>query len=624
MGRGLLKLPGIRPVLALASALVLLQAMTIIMQAKWLAQAITALFQGSPVTGQYPVLLLFLAAFAARYSLSFWLQLIASRYAEKTGNSLRRQMVEQWFRLGPRFAKTEGTGHLVTLARQGTAQYKTYLELFIPRMLGMGFTPIVILFYVFKLDMMSGVILTLTLPILIVFMILVGLAAQRKIDGQFKSYKALANHFVDTLRGLETLKTLGQSRKHGETIIRVSQRYRKATMSTLRMAFLSSFALDFFTMLSVASVAVGLGLRLTEGHMLLGPALTVLILAPEYFLPVRMVGADYHATLDGKEAGEAISQMIERGKLAERKQKEAYTSAVLHGESEKNGEISSPEPSSGQSGVNPSTIRVVLREVNARSDVDASSLKPSWKATSRLALTNVQVRHQEDGPCSLNDVTFQVSDFGKVGIIGASGAGKSTLIDVLAGFQQLTSGQILYNGQPLSPELMEDWRKQTAAIPQHPSIFSGSLADNVRFYMPEASDAEVTDAIHAAGLHKLTSSLPNGLQELIGAGGRQLSGGQEQRVALARALLSTRPILLLDEPTAHLDVETEYELKQTMLPLFEGKLVFLATHRLHWMPHMDRIIVMDGGTVAETGTHEELLVRQGVYYKMIQAQMEAV
>lgn len=624
MGRGLLKLPGIRPVLALASTLVLLQAMTIIMQAKWLAQAITALFEGSTVTEQYPVLLWFLAAFAARYAISFWLQLIASRFAEKTGNDLRQQMVQQWFRLGPRFAKTEGTGHLVTLAREGTAQYKTYLELFIPRMLGMGFTPIVILLYVFKLDMMSGVILTLTLPILIVFMILVGLAAQRKIDGQFKSYKALANHFVDTLRGLETLKTLGQSGRHGETIIRVSQRYRKATMSTLRMAFLSSFALDFFTMLSVASVAVGLGLRLTEGHMLLGPALTVLILAPEYFLPVRMVGADYHATLDGKEAGEAISQMIERGKLAERKQQEEHTSAVLHDVSEKNGESSSPEPFSGPSDVPPSTIRVVLREVNARSGVAASSSKLFWEATCRVALTNVQVRHEEDGPCSLNDVTFQVSGPGKVGIIGASGAGKSTLIDVLAGFQPLTSGQFLYNGQPLSPEMMDDWRKQTAAIPQHPYIFSGSLADNIRFYMPEASDAEVAEAIHAAGLNKLASSLPNGLQELIGAGGRQLSGGQEQRVALARALLSARPILLLDEPTAHLDVETEYELKQTMLPLFEGKLVFLATHRLHWMPHMDRIIVMDGGTVAETGTHEELLARQGVYYQMIQAQMEAV
>lgn len=638
MGRGLMKLPGIRPVLALASTLVMLQAMTIIMQAKWLAQAITALFEGSSVTEQYPVLLLFLAAFAARYALSFWLQLVTSRYAEKTGTDLRRQMVEQWFRLGPCYAKTEGTGHLVTLAREGTAQYKTYLELFIPRMLGIGFTPIVILLYVFKLDLMSGVILMLTLPILIVFMILIGLAAQRKIDGQFRSYKALANHFVDTLRGLETLKTLGQSKTHEGSILRVSQRYRKATMSTLRMAFLSSFALDFFTMLSVASVAVGLGLRLTEGHMLLGPALTVLILAPEYFLPVRMLGADYHATLDGKEAGAAINQVIERGKAAEQQQKEAYANVVAHSVTAEDEAGSTPSLSLGKRKAGTSTIRVVLNDKTAAGHlapdpasvsttpelVSSSSSVFSWNENSRLALTDVQVRHDEDGPYSLKDVTFQITGLGKIGIIGASGAGKSTLINVLAGFQLPTSGQVLANGQPVTPDMLESWRRQTAAIPQHPYIFSGSLADNVRFYMPEASDAEVAKAISAAGITKLLSSLSGGLHEFIGAGGRQLSGGQEQRVALARALLSQRNILLLDEPTAHLDVETEYELKQTMLPLFEGKLVFLATHRLHWMPHMDRIIVMDGGTVAETGTHQELLARQGVYYQMIQAQMEAI
>ncbi|WP_405170959.1 thiol reductant ABC exporter subunit CydD [Paenibacillus sp. FSL H8-0280] len=635
MGRGLLKLPGIRPVLALASALVMLQAMTIIMQAKWLAQAITALFEGSSVTEQYPVLLLFLAAFAARYALSFWLQLVTSRYAERTGTDLRRQMVEQWFRLGPRYAKTEGTGHLVTLAREGTAQFKTYLELFIPRMLGIGFTPIVILLYVFKLDLMSGVILMLTLPILIVFMILIGLAAQRKIDGQFRSYKALANHFVDTLRGLETLKTLGQSKTHEGSILRVSQRYRKATMSTLRMAFLSSFALDFFTMLSVASVAVGLGLRLTEGHMLLGPALTVLILAPEYFLPVRMLGADYHATLDGKEAGTAINQVIERGKAAEQKQKEAYANVVADPVTSED-EAGSTPLSLGKRKAATSTIRVVLNDKTAAGHLAPASASVSttpelvsssvfsWNENSRLALTDVQVRHDDEGPYSLKDVTFQITGLGKIGIIGASGAGKSTLIDVLAGFQLPTSGQVLANGQPVTQDMLESWRRQTAAIPQHPYIFSGSLADNVRFYMPEASDAEVAKAISTAGLTKLLTSLSGGLHEPIGAGGRQLSGGQEQRVALARALLSKRNILLLDEPTAHLDVETEYELKQTMLPLFERKLVFLATHRLHWMPHMDRIIVMDGGTVAETGTHQELLARQGVYYQMIQAQMEAI
>lgn len=653
MGRGLMKLPGIRPVLALASVLVLLQAMTIIMQAKWLAQVITALFEGAAVSSQVTVLMLFLAAFAARYALSFWLQLVTTRYAERTGTDLRRQMTEQWFRLGPRYAKTEGTGHLVTLAREGIAQYKTYLELFIPRMLGTGFTPVILLLYVFKLDTLSGVILMLTLPILIVFMILIGLATQRKIDGQFKSYKALANHFVDTLRGLETLKTLGQSKTHEGSIMRVSQRYRKATMSTLRMAFLSSFALDFFTMLSVASVAVGLGLRLTEGNMLLGPALTVLILAPEYFLPVRMLGADYHATLDGKEAGEAINEVIARGKAAEQREMEAYAGVVHHGnglEGHTKSDISNRLNTSSipDTPATPTPAALRLRVVfnrdkhemrlsdassnrganaespNALNSVDLADPMFSWGDCSRFALTDIQVQHEAEGPYSLRDVTFQLTGLGKIGIIGASGAGKSTLIDVLAGFQLPTVGQVLINGQSLTPELLRAWRSQTAAIPQHPYIFSGSIADNIRFYVPEASDAEVAQAAQAAGLTKLLSSLPDGLHEEIGAGGRQLSGGQEQRVALARALLSERSVLLLDEPTAHLDVETEYELKQTMLPLFEGKLVFLATHRLHWMPHMDRIIVMEGGTVAEMGTHQELLARRGVYYHMIQAQMEAI
>ncbi|WP_434748969.1 ABC transporter ATP-binding protein/permease [Paenibacillus amylolyticus] len=663
MGRGLMKLPGIRPVLALASALVLLQAMTIIMQAKWLAQAITALFEGATVSSQYPVLLLFLAAFAARYALSFWLHLVTTRYAERTGTDLRRQMTEQWFRLGPRYAKTEGTGHLVTLAREGISQYKTYLELFIPRMLGMGFTPVVILVYVFRLDTMSGVILMLTLPILILFMILIGLATQRKIDGQFKSYKALANHFVDTLRGLETLKTLGQSKTHEGSIMRVSQRYRKATMSTLRMAFLSSFALDFFTMLSVASVAVGLGLRLTEGHMTLLPALTVLILAPEYFLPVRMLGADYHATLDGKEAGEAINKVIERGRAAEQRQHKAYAGMVERTE-EAQSAVTSPElqqtmdrpiPSQPHTSVSSSQLRVVFNRdrhgvhpvAPASTSFSTSSSSASvhdadpgssgnlnygddsvslfsWEEHSRLALTGIQVQHEAEGPYSIRDVTFQLKGFGKIGIIGASGAGKSTLIDVLAGFQLPTAGQVLVDGQHLTLDLLEAWRSQTAAIPQHPYIFSGSIADNIRFYVPEASDAEVAQAAQVAGLTKLLSAMPSGLHEQIGAGGRQISGGQEQRVALARALLSERSVLLLDEPTAHLDVETEYELKQTMLPLFEGKLVFLATHRLHWMPHMDRIIVMDHGTVAEIGTHQELIARKGAYYHMIQAQMEAI
>lgn len=477
---------------------------------------------------------------------------------------------------------------MVTLVLEGVTKFRTYLELIIPRMVGMAVTPALLLIYVFTLDTSSGVILTLTMPIIIVFMILIGMTARKQMDRQLKSYRTLSNHFVDSLRGLETLKFLGRSRSHSESIAKVSDRYRSATMRTLRVAFLSSFALDFFTMLSVASVAVSLGLRLVNEQMTLVTGLTILILAPEYFLPVRLVGADFHATLDGKEAGEAMKSIIDR---------EMVQAKLL-------------EPG-GQ------------KEMTGLGGAWSGDFF-TWNNNSRLKLEGVGVTYEADGVSSLEAVHLEFSGYRKIGIIGESGAGKSTLVDILGGFLHPTSGTLTINGNRVSALTDERWRKQTAYIPQRPYIFSGTLADNVRFYYPEASQEAVAAALKSAGLSKLVSSLPEGLNEMIGGGGRSLSGGQEQRVALARALLSSRPIMLLDEPTAHLDIETEYELKETMLPLFEGKLVFLATHRLHWMIDMDLIVVMQRGRVAEIGTHDELTARKGAYYELIQSQLEGI
>lgn len=581
MGRNLLNYPGIRPVLALEAALSLAQGGAIILQANWLAEAISALFAGEPLHGQYRAADLFLLAFLARHGFASLQQKIAHRFAETAGTDARRRLLDRLFDLGPRYAKTAGTGNLVTLALEGVSQFRTYLELFIPRLTATAAIPAALLAYVALKDWISAIVLAVTMPILIVFLILLGLAARRRMDEQWQTYRVLSNHFVDSLRGLETLKFLGASRSHSDTIGRVSDQYRSATIRTLRVAFLSSFALDFFTMLSVASVAVSLGMRLVSGSLELGTALAVLMVAPEYFLPVRMMGADYHATLKGKEAGEAIRSIIG--------QPSAGAGAVE----------CAPLPAGSEDGL-------------------------CWTEDSVLALSGIEVGHDGDGPRSLTDVSLTVKGAAKIGIVGESGAGKSTLIDVLGGFLQPTAGRILVNGVEWSWSAMEDWRRQTAYIPQHPYMFSGTLADNVRFYRPDATREEVEQAVASAGLAGLVNSLPNGLDELIGSGGRPLSGGQEQRVALARAFLSRRPIILLDEPTAHLDIETEYELKETMLSLFAGKLVFLASHRLHWMPDMDRIIVLERGRVAETGTHEQLLSRKGKYCELISAQLEGI
>ncbi|MGG5180040.1 thiol reductant ABC exporter subunit CydD [Bacillus sp. MM09(2025)] len=574
MDKRLLQLKGMRGLLALLGIVSLIQGASIIFQAQWLAHAITTLFDGKSLSQATPYVLLFLAAFLVRHGLTLIREKVMFTYSSRIGADVRKQLLDQLFRLGPAFTKKKGTGKLVTLAMEGIAQYRQYLQLFLPKMVNMAVIPAMVLIYVWTLDETSAVILIVTLPILIVFMILLGLVAQRKAAKQWRSYEKLSNHFTDSLRGLETLRYLGISKKHSRNIGEVSKRYRKATMSTLKVAFLSSFALDFFSMLSIATVAVFLGLRLIEGELLLLPALTALMLAPEYFLPVREVGNDYHATLNGKEANEAM--------------------------------------------------QVILEEKGFRTQETQSVQLNEWNEQSALTLQDVSVQHDEHAPYSIQDVDLTVKGKKKIGIIGASGSGKSTLTDVLGGFVEPTSGQITLNGQPLVHLQMKEWQKEVVYMPQHPYLFHMTLRENIRFYEPHATDEEVERAASEAGLSQLVAQLPNGLDEVIGEQGRGLSGGQAQRIALARTVLGKRSIMLLDEPTAHLDIETEYELKKTMLPLFEDKLVFLATHRLHWMPAMDEIIVMDQGTIAEMGTHESLMQRKGVYYQLVQEQMGAV
>lgn len=582
MGRGLGKLSGIKPVMAVLALCAMVQSAAIILQAVWLAQAISGLFAGESLQSQIGRLIGFLAALLLRQGMTFVQSKIAYRFAERTGENLRRQMMDKLFELGPRAAGRLGTGNLVTLTREGISKYRTFLELFLPRLMTNVFTPLFVGVYVLTLDWISALLLGFVFPILIVFMILLGMAAQKQMDKQWATYRVLSNHFVDSLRGLETLKFLGRSREHAKSIERTSERYRTATIRSMRVAFLSSFALDFFTMLSVACVAVSLGLRLVNGTFMLEGALTILILAPEFFVPIRSLSADYHATMDGKEAGEQIQAIID-----------------------------TPSPFAEEDG--------------AAETVEAFDAAASGSAESfpEIELSGVAVRHETEGQASLENVGLKLNGPLKVGIVGLSGAGKSTLVDVLGGFLPPSEGvanwSLAGERRPLAGRA---WRERITYIPQQPYLFSGTLADNVAFYRPDASREEVLRAAEDAGLRGLLAKLPLGLDEPVGAGGRPLSGGQEQRVALARALLGQRQIMLLDEPTAHLDIETEYELKATMLKLFEGRLVILATHRLHWMADMDRIVVMDGGRIAEEGTHEELLARGGAYAALLAAEWE--
>ncbi|MGF9853809.1 thiol reductant ABC exporter subunit CydD [Bacillus paramobilis] len=561
--RGLPSYPGSRVLYVVLTIISILEAISIIAQTVFLARAITFLFQGETVQSVLNETVYFGITFAVRHMLVRISQILVERFAEKTGSLLRKQLIEAYFTLGPRYVQTAGTGHLVTLSIEGIEKFKTYIELTIPKMIRSSIVPGLIVLYVFTLDIESGIILVVTIPIVIIFMILLGLAAQKMADSQYESYRVLSNHFVDTLKGLETLKYLGKSKQHEGKIEKVSKRYRKATMRTLRVAFLSSFALDFFTSLSIAFVAVGLGIRLIDGTIVLLPALTILILAPEYFLPIKQVGANYHATLDGQLAMEQIEEILQQQK-----------------------EIGKKE-----------------------SNVDLI-----WNSSSNLKLQDVKVKSDESAKAILEGIDFTWKGNSAIGVIGESGAGKSTLIDVLAGFLTPTGGKMIVNGVEIDGATREEWQKNIAYIPQQPYIFPLSLKDNICFYETNTTDEEVERVINEVGLRSLVTSLPNGMYERIGEGGRMLSGGQEQRVAMARALLSKKPIILLDEPTAHLDIETEFEIKQAMLRLFEGKLVFLATHRLHWMKQMDHILILNKGEMIESGTYEELLKNEALHF----------
>lgn len=571
MFKGLFKYSGSKKTMLIIGIITILQGMAIIGQAIFLSAAITKLFHGAQPMSVLPLLLSFFAFFIARHALKWLIGQIAYRFADQTASKMEKRLLQKIFALGPRTIGKRGSGNTVTLCLEGIPKFRTYLHLFIPRMLAMAIIPVILLIYISTIDLLSTIVLILTMPILVIFLILLGFAAQRKIEAQMGTFSVLSRHFVDSLRGLLTLKYLGKSKSHKLAIESVSDKYRKATINTMKVAFLSTFSLDLFSSLSVAVVAVELGLRLIEGTMGLEPALTILILAPEYFLPIRSLSNDYHATMDGKESGKEIEELLQQKEIT---------------------------PSCGEF--------------------------PTWDENSVLTVRGLSKKADDGERYLLKDISFEVKGFKKVGIVGASGAGKSTLIDLLSGLSHASGGNFFINGTQFTQFSIEGWRRQISYIPQHPYIFSGTIRENMSFYTPHASEENIQRVAETVGLSDFLNRLPKGLDTEIGQGGRDISGGEEQRIALSRALLDGRSILLFDEPTAHLDIETEHDIKKVLLPLLKDKLVFFATHRLHWMKSMDVIFVLERGRLVEVGSHDELLQKKGAYYNLLKAQGGAV
>ena len=566
--KSLFELPGVRRMFPILGILAVFQFIAIAGQALFLATAITKLWQGQLFSHTIPWVLGFFACFLSREIINFGRSKALDKLAYQLATKLRGDMLDKFFRLGPVAIANLGSGSAATTVITGIDQVENYIKLVLSKVLNMMIIPMLILIPVYFLDWQSGIVLTLTFPFAIIFMILLGYAAQGRAERQYKTFQYLSNHFLDSLRGISTLKYFGLSKDYSNSIYKTSEDFRKETMGALRIAMLSTFALDFFASLSVAVVALFLGLRLMSGDILLFPALAALILAPEYFLPLRDFASDYHATLNGKNALAAVNEVLS---------------------TEEN------------------TLSVLTEKV-------------TWSANSQLQLTELGKIY--DTGRGISNVILSVNGFKKIAIVGNSGSGKSTLLSMLAGFLKPTAGEIKLNEQSLTSLTDENYRQSVQFIPQKTYIFAGTFRENLAFYEPDSTDDEIKAAAKLAGLESLIDEI--GLDGQIGASGRTISGGQAQRVALARAFLShTRNILFLDEPTAHLDIETELEIKANILPLLENKLVFIVTHRLHWLSSMDLVIVLNEGQVAGIGTPEQLL-SENTYYQKLLSQMRGV
>ncbi|MFI1164844.1 thiol reductant ABC exporter subunit CydD [Streptomyces sp. NPDC020801] len=515
---------------ALGAGLVIAQAMLI-------AEVVVGAFQHRLPVAELRTPLLLLAGVAGGRALVSWLtELAAHRAGAAVKSELRGRLLERAAALGPGWLGGQRTGSLVALATRGVDALDDYFSRYLPQLGLAVVVPVAVLARIVTEDWVSAAIIVGTLPLIPVFMMLIGWATQSHMDRQWRLLSRLSGHFLDVVAGLPTLKVFGRAKAQAESIRRITGEYRRATMRTLRIAFLSSFALELLATLSVALVAVTIGMRLVSGDMDLYIGLVVLVLAPEAYLPLRQVGAQYHSAAEGLAAAEEIFAVLE-----------------------------TPVPKSGTAAV----------------------------PAGAPAFEGVSVCYPGRSADAVTDVSFAVAPGETVALVGPSGSGKSTLLNVLLGFVRPSAGRVRVGGVDLADIDLEQWRSRVAWVPQRPHLYAGTIAENVRLARPDADDGAVRRALADAGALEFVDALPQGPQTVLGEDGAGLSTGQRQRLALARAFLADRPVLLLDEPTAALDGATEAEVVEAVRRLSAGRTVLLVVHRPALLKVADRVVRLD-------------------------------
>jgi thiol reductant ABC exporter CydD subunit len=533
-----------------AGAIGAADAALLVIQASLITTLVVGPLRGAGLAQMRGPVLALAGVVAGRALLAWGGQVAAHSASARVKSQLRRAVLAHITQLGPQWLATQSVGDVATLATRGTDALDGYFARYLPALITAALVPISVTAVVFVRDPVSGLIICLTLPLVPLFGILVGMTAAGRARRQWRALAALGGHFLDVVEGLTTLLVFRRAEAQAATIRRVAEENRRASMGTLRLAFLSSAILEFLATICVALVAVSVGLRLVDGRLDLSTGLFAILLAPDAYWPLRQVGAQFHASAEGLAAAEQLFAVLETPAKAAR--------------------------------------------------VPAPRRPAPDLARSAIRLEGLTVAYDR-GSAALSSLDLNLQPGEYVGVAGPSGCGKSTLLAVLLRFAAPTAGRVLVEGHDGMVDLAEidpeAWRAQVAWVPQNPWYAARSIAENVRLARPAASDAQVAHALHVANASEFVEALPEGMSTVLGVGGAPLSAGQRQRIALARAFLRDAPLVLLDEATAHLDAASERAVAEAVRRLARERTVIAVAHRAALLADADRVIHLQPGFV---------------------------
>ncbi len=549
---------GARGYLAVTVGLGLTTTALVLAQAGLLAHALAAAAHGTGVRALASTLVALLCVLLGRAVAGYGGETAAMRAAAIVKSRLRRRLAEHTLALGPSWLTGQQAGELTTLATRGLDALDAYFARYVPQILLASLVPLAVLIRVTMADWVSGLIIAVTVPLIPVFAALVGMYSKDRTRRQWQLLASLAGHFLDVLEGLPTLKVFGRARAQAEIIRRVSAEHRSATMTTLRVAFLSALVLELAAALATALVAVEVGLRLLAGHVGYETALLVLLLTPEAYLPLRNAGAQFHASVEGTVAAGRVFEILD----------------------------------SKPSAPAPDHARPARR--------GPGSAVPDLRREP-IVLTGVTLSYPDRAAPALTGVSVAISPGDRILLTGPSGAGKSSLLGLLLRFAEPTSGQITIGDTHLAATEVTQWRGQLAWVPQRPYLFAGSVADNIALGAPGATPAEIRAAAGLAGADDFIMALPGRYDATLTECGLTLSAGQRQRIALARAFLRDAPLVLLDEPTAHLDAVSAHQILAVIESLAAGRTVLMASHRKDAASGASRTVELDHGRLRAAG-----------------------